>query len=461
MHIPFPAKIQHVFFVLAFIICIPVQAELSEEVVARILQSVVKVDYPNNFGTGFLIDESGLILTSAHVVPNQPGNATIQFANGTERTAEFISFAPGGADLALLRLVDPPENLTVLPLADPADFRIARAVYTVGYPYPVYPALIGSGILGHHRPTHGIIIYDAAVSSGSSGGPVLTQEGKVLGVISSQLMDRAINSVYGGGFNSAIDAPSVHAFLEAVSQGEIETVRTAHLEYLRMPLPQLAPGDRVSGTLSPDSDQLPESLEYANGYQVDMIAGMMYNITMESDDFDTYLLLHDSGAENVAENDDANFETTNSAISYTPDENERFTIVATSFARGEIGEYTLSIQEILFTPEQIIEHTFTADSPKDDDNNKYFHDVVIEGQNRTLVVLMESDELDAYLILYDEQDQIVDRNDDWTMGTTDARIMTRVNPDQRYRLRATTFGGGDTGKFTLTISWGDDGRQQQ
>ncbi|MCH8525873.1 MAG: serine protease [Kiritimatiellae bacterium] len=421
----------------------------------NILQSVVKVDFASNFGTGFFIDDSGLLITSAHVIPNPPDQAAIYFANGGEAAAEFVSFAPGGADLALLRLIAPHKNSAFLQLAEPEDFRISRPVYTVGYPYPVYPALIGSGILGHHRASHGIIIFDAAVSSGSSGGPVLTRDGKVLGVISRQLMDRTSDAVYGGGFNSAVDTPSLRAFLEAVQRGETEVVRSAHLDYFRMPLPRLTVGERRRGRLSPTSDQLPEFLEYANGYQIDVSADMTYFITLESDDFDAYLLLYDGGSNLAGENDDAGVDTTNSAITYLADENERLTIVATSFARGEVGEYTLRVQEILFTSEEIIEHALTPESPRNDEN-KFYHDIPIEGQNRMLSVMMESDELDAYLELYDARGQMVDSNDDWRTGTTDARILTRTESGQTYRLRATTYSADETGEFTITVSWGDE-----
>ena len=431
------------------------RAELAPEVVERIRQSVVKVDYPHTFGTGFLINDEGLVLTSAHVVPEGGEMARIYFADGTRGEARFVSFAPSGADVALLQMLQMPQGRTFLEVGDPEQMRVGQAVYTVGYPYPVYPALIGSGILGHHRTSHGILIYDAPISSGSSGGPVLNRDGQVLGVISSQLMDGTFDSIYGGGFNSAIDAAALHDFLEAYAQGERETIRTGHVEYLRLPIRRIEIGQAIEGVLNEESDQLLESMEYADGYTVDLTGGDQYRISMTSDEVDAYLLLYDSGASLVEENDDASSDTTDAAIIFSPERDERFTIVATTFDRDEVGTYTLLVEAFRFVNERVVEQTFTEDSPTWE-NGKHYFDLTLMGRDATVSVLMESDDVDSYLYLYDDEDRVVEFNDDWRAGTFDARIVTTLSADSTYRIRATTFGTGETGTFTLTIGWQED-----
>jgi|SRR5947209_2085236 len=163
----------------------PVTASAATQqgaVVARTLKSVVVVHAGDREGTAFAFGASGQYLTNAHVVGSS-GVVTLVGPDGQAQQAQIASLDPD-SDVALLRsqLALPP-----LPAASgppsPGD-----PVLTVGTPDGL-GGTVSSGIVsavGRRIGSVPMIQIDVAVNPGNSGGPLLSQDGKVLGVVSDK-----------------------------------------------------------------------------------------------------------------------------------------------------------------------------------------------------------------------------------------------------------------------------------
>ena len=142
-------------------------------------------------GTGFLVDESGHIVTNDHVAAG--GRVvTVQAGPRTRRVRARIVGRDPSTDLALLR-VDPREapELAALPLGDSDDVRVGDTAIAVGNPYGLQRTLTVGVVSSIDRsidapdgfPIDGAVQTDAAINPGNSGGPLLDSSGRVIGVL--------------------------------------------------------------------------------------------------------------------------------------------------------------------------------------------------------------------------------------------------------------------------------------
>ena len=135
-------------------------------------------------GTGFLIDGSGYIVTNDHVIRGAD-RIRVRLADGRERRA-FVHGADAATDIALLKIEAGP--LPVLALGDSDDLRVGDAVIAIGNPLD-YEHSVTAGIISakgrkvyNSEPFEDFIQTDAAINRGNSGGPLLNQQGEVIGV---------------------------------------------------------------------------------------------------------------------------------------------------------------------------------------------------------------------------------------------------------------------------------------
>jgi serine protease Do len=139
------------------------------------------------FGSGFLVDPNGVILTNYHVVENAE-SVEVSLTDGRKFTSRDIK-GDAKTDLAIIRL-DVKAKLPYLEFGDSDGMEIGDRVLAAGAPF----GLAGS-------VTHGIVsakgrslrmnMYedfiqtDAAINPGNSGGPLLSLDGKVIGINSA------------------------------------------------------------------------------------------------------------------------------------------------------------------------------------------------------------------------------------------------------------------------------------
>ncbi|MEM7199342.1 MAG: trypsin-like peptidase domain-containing protein [Planctomycetota bacterium] len=145
-------------------------------------------------GTGFVINERGLVVTNYHLVADYdtilvevPGRS--QPCNGVLVGADPVT------DLAVLRIAVPEGGLPALELADSAMVEQGDWVMVMGNPL-FYRQTVTVGVVsyvGRHVPDEGMMVsnellqFSAPVNPGSSGGPVLDLTGRVVGVTTSSM----------------------------------------------------------------------------------------------------------------------------------------------------------------------------------------------------------------------------------------------------------------------------------
>jgi len=144
-------------------------------------------------GSGVVIVNRGLIITSLHVVAGA-GRIRVMFADGLESDAKIVSQHPEN-DLAVLQAQTVPDDLAAATMRPKADLKPGDAVVAVGFPFGIGPSVtagVVSGLKRQFRTTAGdylsnLIQFDAAVNPGSSGGPLLNAAGEVVGIVTAML----------------------------------------------------------------------------------------------------------------------------------------------------------------------------------------------------------------------------------------------------------------------------------
>ena len=149
-------------------------------------------------GSGFIYDNDGHILTNNHVV--EGANSTyVTLSNGNSYSAFIVGRDPY-SDLAVLQL-DPSaiefEHLVPLSIANSSSLRIGQHVVAIGNPLGSYSGSMTEGIVsqtnrvepdnGFYR--YGLIQFDAPITYGNSGGPLLNLDGKVVGITSGGIIN--------------------------------------------------------------------------------------------------------------------------------------------------------------------------------------------------------------------------------------------------------------------------------
>jgi len=141
-------------------------------------------------GSGIVISEDGLVMTSAHVV-QVADSVVVRFLDGTMAEAKIIG-AAAQADVALLKLDQLPEKLVTAELGDSDDVDIGDEIFVIGAPYGVDHTLTVGYMSGRRRPETvckplvpiEFLQTDAAINKGNSGGPMFNKNGKVIGIVS-------------------------------------------------------------------------------------------------------------------------------------------------------------------------------------------------------------------------------------------------------------------------------------
>lgn len=143
-------------------------------------------------GTGVVIVDNGTILTNLHVVQGAR-RVRVTFADGHESDAQLISVdAPN--DLAVLRARSIPDDLHAATLRSTADLAPGDPVVAVGFPFGIGPSAsagVVSGLNREFRSPEGdqlltkLIQFDAAANPGNSGGPLVTADGEVVGIVTA------------------------------------------------------------------------------------------------------------------------------------------------------------------------------------------------------------------------------------------------------------------------------------
>lgn len=194
---------------------LPLLNQMQERHIAiqkRVAPAVVEVESlgkrvkANYYGTGVVISENGLILTSSTAASAQADSVKVSFPNGKVLFASIIASDPG-TEICLLRAVPVPgetqKSFAFLELADSEKARVGELAYTGGNPFRTIShdgqvswsvgtisgiyKLKNADTMAHYS---GLVLEtDAAVNPGSDGGPLIDSNGRLLGILSMSYCD--------------------------------------------------------------------------------------------------------------------------------------------------------------------------------------------------------------------------------------------------------------------------------
>ncbi len=168
---------------------------LNKKVAASVVSIQAEVSNGVAAGSGAILDKSGNIVTNNHVVEGA-SQIQVTLSNGNIYTAKLVG-VDTTTDLAVIRLQNPPSNLTPVTFADSSSLAVGEQIMSIGNPLG-YENTATTGIISAlNRPvtvsdesTNSEIVtnavqIDAAINPGNSGGPTFNAAGQVIGINSS------------------------------------------------------------------------------------------------------------------------------------------------------------------------------------------------------------------------------------------------------------------------------------
>jgi len=228
--------------------------DLYQRVNPAVVFILVTSNLGDSLGSGFVIDAEGHIITNHHVVEGAR-QIEVDFPSGLKTYARVLG-TDQDADIAVVDVDIPPQQLTAIELGDSDAVQVGQRVVAIGNPFGLAGTMtvgIVSGLgrtLSSERNTGDgrfsapdIIQTDAAINPGNSGGPLLDLQGRVIGVNRAIATDSGVNS--GIGFAVAVntvrrivphliaDGRYTYPYLGISSQDEVTLAQQEALGLLR------------------------------------------------------------------------------------------------------------------------------------------------------------------------------------------------------------------------------------
>ena len=171
-----------------------------------------KAPVERGIGSGVVIIDNGTILTNLHVVSGAR-KIKVTFFDGSESDAVVVNTQPEN-DLAVLRARTIPDDLEAATMRSTGDLNPGDQVIAVGFPFGIGPSVssgVVSGLKRQFRSPDGqqmltnLIQFDAAANPGNSGGPLVTMDGEVVGIVTAILNPNRQRVFIGIGFAVPIE----------------------------------------------------------------------------------------------------------------------------------------------------------------------------------------------------------------------------------------------------------------
>jgi S1-C subfamily serine protease len=163
------------------------------------IDSTFSIKGDHNLGTGFFISPNGYAITCKHVLKSDNNTAVLN--DGSEYPIGIISINDK-YDLALIMVLTS-KKTTYLSIRDPFSMTPGDRVYAVGNSQGLQATIADGAFTGLREDTKtnvNVVQFSAPIYPGNSGGPLVDEKGKAIGVVSWKIVSQKGTPVNGVGF---------------------------------------------------------------------------------------------------------------------------------------------------------------------------------------------------------------------------------------------------------------------
>ncbi|MBF2086757.1 S1C family serine protease [Thermoleptolyngbya sp. C42_A2020_037] len=392
-------------------------------------------------GSGVIIDPSGLIVTNAHVVAG--AREVIVTVQGREVRAEVVAMGAADClDLALLQLPNQ-RNLPTLRLADASSITKTQDIWALGFPVgstPTSPSIVEGTVNNIHVP-QGVVVFNAPVNPGNSGGPVIDSQSRIIGITKSGA--RNAQNV-----NYAVSVEQVRLFVESYRQG----LRFPIGQYVipaaassNQPISQSISLTRsnVQGNLQPaDSRFCADGNPPTDIYTFEAEAGQAVMLRMSTRQAGSHLVLVGPDGRAIAF-DRSNGANRDALVVQKLTQSGQYTVLAIAAGETQSGQYDLQISQPILVEQGMLD---ASTAPCFDDGS-LCRAYNFQGRAGQTVALIVNSAFNPYLIVRDPNgDRVVEGR-----AERQGSLRFELPADGWYRLVVGGMEPGDRGEFFVSI----------
>lgn len=172
----------------------------SQNPIKTSIDSTFSIKGDHNLGTGFFISPKGYAITCKHVLENDDNHVAV-LNDGTEYPIGIISIN-SRYDLALI-MVFTYKKTPFLSVRDPLTMTSGDRIFAVGNSLGLQSTVtdgVFTGVRENTATRENVVQFSANIDPGNSGGPLVDEDGKAIGVISWKIVSRNGTPVSGVGF---------------------------------------------------------------------------------------------------------------------------------------------------------------------------------------------------------------------------------------------------------------------
>ncbi len=178
-------------------------------------KGVVVILYQHKYGTGWWVEKRHIV-TAAHVVSFQ-SNARVSIIHGDYESTGTVIYVNQLHDIAVIRVEREPQSAYYIWSLAKNDPEKALRIFVIGYPFELYKIVgdirkmstmprVAQGIVAWTHPEQKIFEFQASTDTGNSGGPIVDENGNVVGVVSFALQGNVASLYYGTSISAVKDA---------------------------------------------------------------------------------------------------------------------------------------------------------------------------------------------------------------------------------------------------------------
>jgi serine protease Do len=172
----------------------PIAFTGRKDMLAALVKGVVTIETKNGHGSGFLITNDGHLITNAHVVEDE-GTVRVRFEQGFTLDGQ-VTKVNRDFDVALVKVAG--NDLPALSIGDDSALQLGEELFAIGTPLDKeLGQTVTRGIMSGRREFEGrsFLQTDVSINAGNSGGPLIDETGKVVGVATLKIAETGVQGI--------------------------------------------------------------------------------------------------------------------------------------------------------------------------------------------------------------------------------------------------------------------------